>query len=539
MKRNRQFAHLAALTALCLSLEACQRDLPTGSPVVSGPAVAVADLAVEGLDPSGSCPGCLFEPHTFVRSRGAPRSQTVGFLATAGHSYVVDLDDLGSQGADATVTLNGQVFISARETGAASRRHYTDTLQLKRANTITARLVGKPGSKLRVAVWPVRTVTLDAVTLASGAVLQIGGPGTTFNSTITNHTAASLVDVHVVTSVWQGSARRAAGDALVTCGASPGVLPAGTCIRTGDAIVPQNTGSGSGTLVAGAAEAVIEVRDAASVLDSVRVPIELTTTGTSTITTGIRDIRSFLDVCPTDDPAYGQIRQDFEIRVDGKPDTVAIVCTGSYSTLPVDQLTDELIVMQVLRTAYYMSNGTEGRLPWTQLGLYDWMKSHVGGINLRTTLNYASCCLTFDGKNYFNWPRLDASTRNSKRTWPGIATLLAVYAHEVRHADPNAPGHLNGCPAFPLPTDAPGCDATYDLSNLGSYGVQYWLFSNWAVGYLNIGIACSPSTAQEYATSMANNANLYPSRFVANPPPMVAATEPYGGTCVTLLSANN
>ena len=538
MKRNRQFAHLAALTALCLSLEACQRDLPTGSAVVSGPAVVVADLAVEGLDPSGSCPGCLFEPHTFVRSRGAPRSLTIGFLATAGQSSVVDLDDLGSQGADATVTLNGQVLVNARGTGDASPRHYTDTVQLKRANTITARLVGKPGSKLRVAVWPIRTVTLDAVTLTSGTVLQIGGPGTTFNSTITNHTAASLADVRVVTSVRQGSARRVAGDALVACGASSGVLPVGTCVRIGDAIVPQNAGSGFGTLVAGSAEAVIEVRDAAAVLDSVLVPIELTTPATSPITTGIRDIRSFLDVCPTDDPAYAQIRQDFEIRVDGQPDPVEIVCSGAYTTIPIDQLTDELIVMQVLRTAYYMSNGTEGRLPWTQLGLYDWMKSHVGGVNLRTTLNYASCCLTYDGKNYFNWPRQDAFIRSLRRTWPGIAQLVAVYAHEIRHADPG-PGHWNGCPAFPLPTDSPGCDATYDLGNLGSYGVQYWLYSSWATGYLNIGIACSPSTAQEYAISMATYANGYLGRFVTSPPSMVTATEPYGGECITLLSTTN
>ncbi|HEX7972302.1 MAG TPA: hypothetical protein VF501_08845, partial [Thiobacillus sp.] len=85
-------------------------------------------------------------------------------------------------------------------------------------------------------------------------------------------------------------------------------------------------------------------------------------------------------------------------------------------------------MMQVLRIAYYMSKGTEGRLPWTQLGLYDWMKSHVGGVNLRTTLNYASCCLTYDGKNYFNWPRQDAFIRSLRRTWPGIAQLVAVYA---------------------------------------------------------------------------------------------------------------
>ena len=385
-------------------------------------------------------------------------------------------------------------------------------------------------------VWPVRTVTLDAVTLTSGTVLQIGGLGTTFNSTITNHTTTSSGGVRVVTTIRQGSVWRGAGDALVACGAQPGVLPVGTCVRVGDAIVARNTGSGSGTLVAGAAEAVIEVRDAASVLDSVLVAIELTPPATSTVMTGIRDIRAFLDECPTDDPAYDQIRQDFQIRVDGQPDPVSIVCSGSYASLPLDQLTDELIVMQVLRTAYYMSKGTEGRLPWTQLGFYEWMKSHVGGVNLRTTVSGTSCCQTYDGRNYFNWPRQNADTRGLRRTWSGIAPLVAVYAHEIRHADPGAPGHTNGCPDFPLPTDSYGCDATYDLSNLGSYGIQYWFYSGWATGYLNIGIACSPSTAQEYATTMASSANGYLGRFVTNPPPLVTATEPYGGLCVMLLS---
>ena len=52
-------------------------------------------------------------------------------------------------------------------------------------------------------------VTLDAVTLASGTVLQIGGPGTMFNSTITNHTAASLADVRVVTRYVDETSRQA------------------------------------------------------------------------------------------------------------------------------------------------------------------------------------------------------------------------------------------------------------------------------------------------------------------------------------------
>jgi hypothetical protein len=251
------------------------------------------------------------------------------------------------------------------------------------------------------------------------------------------------------------------------------------------------------------------------------------------ILTGIRDIASFLERCPTNDPAYAKIRGDFELRLDDAVITTEITCTEPISTLPIEQFTDELIAEQVFRTVYYMSVGTEGHLPWTAKSLYNWMASDIAGVNFKTAPGQLYCCDVFDGKLYFSTSLQDASQRDWKRTWPGIASSVNFYTHEIRHADAGAPGHTNGCPAFPLPTDPPGCDATYDLGNLGSYGVQYWLESKWATGYLDIGIGCSPPvTAKNYVIGDANSANNFRDRFVADAPPEVSATEPYGGPCI-------
>jgi hypothetical protein len=201
--------------------------------------------------------------------------------------------------------------------------------------------------------------------------------------------------------------------------------------------------------------------------------------------------------------------------------------------MPVAQVTDELIVWQALRTVYYMGQGTQGLLPWTSMNLYDWMASAVDGINIKTAPGQLYCCDVINGKRYISSSRYNELNLDVKRTWAGLGGTVSYFAHEMRHADPGAPGHVNGCAAFPLPTDPIGCDATYDLGNLGSYGVAYWLHSSWATGHLNIGIGCSPAaTAANYVNTDAGAANGLRSRFVANAPAVVTAVQPYGGPCV-------
>lgn len=251
------------------------------------------------------------------------------------------------------------------------------------------------------------------------------------------------------------------------------------------------------------------------------------------VVTGIKDIQSFLEKCPTNDSAFATLRQDFELRVDGGPPTAVPACAEPMSALPIDKLTDELIVWQILRTAFYMSQGTEGKLPWTTKSLYDWMKSHISGVNIKTAPGRLYCCEVIDGRLYFSTSRGDATQRDPKRAWPGISNSLNFYVHEIRHADLGSLGHTTGCELFPLPTGPVGCDATYDVNNLGGYGVQFWLESSWALGLLNIGIGCAPSDiAHAYAKWDERSANNFRSRFVTNIPPAVVAPTPFGGPCL-------
>jgi hypothetical protein len=84
----------------------------------------------------------------------------------------------------------------------------------------------------------------------------------------------------------------------------------------------------------------------------------------------ICNIKSFLEKCPTLDPMYSQIRKDFVIRREGVV-VGDVTCVGPISQLPIAQYTDELIVLQTLRTIYYLDKGRHGHLPWTSGTLYD------------------------------------------------------------------------------------------------------------------------------------------------------------------------
>jgi hypothetical protein len=91
------------------------------------------------------------------------------------------------------------------------------------------------------------------------------------------------------------------------------------------------------------------------------------------------DIGPLLDTCPQRDPAYFQIRSDFEIRRNGVP-VQEILCSEPISQLPISQYTDELIVVQGLRAVFYTDLGSTP-LPWAPgMTLYDWMKSKSAGI---------------------------------------------------------------------------------------------------------------------------------------------------------------
>jgi CSLREA domain-containing protein len=228
----------------------------------------------------------------------------------------------------------------------------------------------------------------------------------------------------------------------------------------------------------------------------------------------ITNIDTFLDQCPTLDPAINQILSDFTIKKDGVEIT-DFTCIEPVSLLPIAQYTNELILLQGLRTIYYMDKGRSGHLPWTSLSLYDWLKSKIGGFNISTTATYSSCCgFWSDGTRFITLRAQDVSNREHDRSWRGIAGNIALMMHEARHVD-GFP-HTGCCSV-----GGAGCDQRYDETNLSPYGIQYWLYRSWLEGYLHTGFTCLSSsritTIKNWFRVATNNyANM---RFCEDAPP--------------------
>jgi Tol biopolymer transport system component len=66
--------------------------------------------------------------------------------------YVVDIDDGGSQGANAAVELNEVVLVTSDSVAGTGRFHLRETMRLGTSNTLRLRLAGKPGSFLAIQI---------------------------------------------------------------------------------------------------------------------------------------------------------------------------------------------------------------------------------------------------------------------------------------------------------------------------------------------------------------------------------------------------
>ncbi len=99
-----------------------------------------------------ACTDCVFGPTIYVRAQGGPSAFTPSFTASAGPG-VADLNDLGTAGADGSVTLNGVTLMALRAvTGEVGPRHLTVPVTLLANNNLVIKLTGKKGSKLQVTV---------------------------------------------------------------------------------------------------------------------------------------------------------------------------------------------------------------------------------------------------------------------------------------------------------------------------------------------------------------------------------------------------
>ena len=238
----------------------------------------------------------------------------------------------------------------------------------------------------------------------------------------------------------------------------------------------------------------------------------------------IDNIYRFLQSCPTSDPAISQILNDFKIRSNGVMVT-SFPCQEPISSMALSNYTDPLLILQGLRVIYYMDRGQSGYLPWTSGTLYNWMKSQIKGIDVRTDASFSFCCETFTDGVYIVVAAEDDSNRDFDRTWRGIAGNIDLYAHETRH--------VAGFPHSSCCGIAGGCDNLFDTNNLSPYGIQWWLNKAWLNGQINVGFACADSAtvsdAANWHLSVCNSG--FRTRFCTNQPPILALPSNPGGGC--------
>jgi hypothetical protein len=231
----------------------------------------------------------------------------------------------------------------------------------------------------------------------------------------------------------------------------------------------------------------------------------------------INDIKSFLNQCPTKDPIVDTILKDFEIRLNGKIVT-EYPCSEPVSAMNVVNYSNPLIYLQTLRVIYYMDRQMIcPHLPWTDTTLYVWMKNGVDGISIRDGVTGGYCCEVIDGKKFFVTGNQNDSNREFDKKWIGISGNIDFFVHEVRHTDGNKYLHSSCCGI------TGGCDDSYNESDLGAYGVQYWLIKSWLNGFINVGARTSHSQSEinEIINWHLSALNVSRNRFCSNIPDII------------------
>jgi hypothetical protein len=221
----------------------------------------------------------------------------------------------------------------------------------------------------------------------------------------------------------------------------------------------------------------------------------------------ICDLHRFVEQCPTKDPAYAGIRNDFTIRDNGKV-VGSIPCQEPISQMDVNAYSHALTIVQDLRVIYYLS----AKLPWTPGTLYAWLKAKVQGFNIMPTGNSYCCSAPFGDRRSYIFVHFNDADKDYHRKPKGLIQSIGLLMHERRHAD----GILHvACCAL-----GSNCDQRYDEAKLTPFGVQRWLDQRVVDGTVPTGYACAaPDKVEEFRKLLVQSANGFKSRFCENPPP--------------------
>ncbi len=142
-------ARASAVAVLVALLAACGTD-------TTSPTAELDDAASRNGGRGGTpgpvasapaeCSTCTFEPRLFTRQTGTPVTEVVTFGGNPAGAYIIEVDELGTRGANSTVVLNGNLI--EVQDGYLKR-----DIVLDWQNTLEVRLTGKPGSQLAVRIF--------------------------------------------------------------------------------------------------------------------------------------------------------------------------------------------------------------------------------------------------------------------------------------------------------------------------------------------------------------------------------------------------
>jgi hypothetical protein len=100
------------------------------------------------------CLTCSFGPEVYTRQTGTPVTNAGRFAGNPAGAYIIEIDNLGTQGSNASVVLNGEPL-------DVRSGYLRQAVTLKTDNELLTRLTGKPGSKLAVKIFQeVHSVTV-------------------------------------------------------------------------------------------------------------------------------------------------------------------------------------------------------------------------------------------------------------------------------------------------------------------------------------------------------------------------------------------